>query len=114
MYIRIVFDRLKYDEWAYLLGSPNGTVLCSANALRVLPEIIPSSCVYFWYLDINIINKFWGGVIKALSELNIVPGVISIDILPINYEAPSSLANTQLQNLQSELNKFINISYCTN
>ena len=37
----------------------------------------------FWYLDIDILNKYYYGVMNCLNGLLKYPGVGSVDILPI-------------------------------
>jgi hypothetical protein len=39
--------------------------------------------VVFWYLDEDILNKYYSGAIHCLNELRLYPGVKQADILPI-------------------------------
>jgi len=90
MYIRIKFEDIESDKTKetqeLFFSSPNGTFLRSSNAYMVsskeIQEIVDYSVV-FWYLDINILNKYYGGVMDCLNGLLKYPGVGSVDILPI-------------------------------
>lgn len=86
MYIRIEFgdiENYKTKETKELFfSSPNGMFLTSLNAHSICSSVVGSSVV-FWYLDIHILNKHYGGVIYCLNELLKYPGVCRVDILPI-------------------------------
>ena len=90
MYIRIEFEDVesnKTKETQYLFfGSPNGMFLTSSNAhmlsSKEMREAVGYSVV-FWHLDIDILNKHYGGVLKCLNGLLTYPGVCRVDILPI-------------------------------
>jgi hypothetical protein len=90
MYIRIKFEDIESDKTKetqeLLFCSPNGTFLTSSKAHMVtskeIQEIVGYSVV-FWYLDINILNKHYYGVMDCLNGLLKYPGVGSVDILPI-------------------------------
>jgi len=108
MYIRIEFDDIenyKTKETLQLfLGIPNGTCLSSLNSHMIsskeIREVVGIS-VIFWYLDIDILNKHYGGVIYCLNELLEYQGVCRIDILPIELhydnEKFDDLINTLMQ-----------------
>ncbi len=90
MYIRIEFENIGSDETTdtqeILFGSPNGMFLSSSNAFRVsskkIRDIVGDS-VAFWYLDVDILNKHYYGVMNCLNELVKYPGVSRVDVLPI-------------------------------
>jgi len=101
MYIRIEFDDIenyKTKETKELFfSSPNGMFLTSLNAHSICSKALDTSVVgtsvvgtsvVFWYLDIYILNKYYGGVIYCLNELSKYPGVARIDILPIEGQYP--------------------------
>jgi len=90
MYIRIEFkdvesDKTKETQFLFL-GSPSGTCLSSSNARMLsskeIREAVGNSVV-FWYLDVDILNKYYFGVISSLNDLTRYPGVSRVDILPI-------------------------------
>ena len=90
MYIRIEFKDIESDKTIetqeLFFGDPNGMFLTSSKAQMVSPkeirEIVGCSVV-FWYLDIDILNKHYNGVMHCLNGLLHYPGVKSVDILPI-------------------------------
>ena len=49
---------------------------------KKIQEIVGYSVV-FWYLDVDILNKYYCGVLQCLNELKTYPGVSRVDILPI-------------------------------
>ena len=90
MYIRIEFEKVgsaKTEETQQLFfGSPNGMFLSSSNAHMITSkEIIDyiGYAVVFWHLDVDILNKHYGGVLNCLNSLYKYPGVIRVDVLPI-------------------------------
>ena len=60
--------------------------------------------VLFWYLDINILNKHYGGVIYCLNELYRYIGVGRVDILPIEGQ----YSDEKFDNLNTLLLQYIN------
>ena len=87
MYIRIKFEDIESDKTKETLGlffsSPNGMFLTSSNSHSIGATQLFDYSVVFWYLDINILNKHHGGVMKCLNGLLKYPGVGSVDVLPI-------------------------------
>lgn len=70
----------------FFLSSPNGMFLSSLNSCILSSNEIREATghsVVFWYLDIDILNKKYGGVMNCLNKLSEYPGVCSVDILPI-------------------------------
>ena len=98
MYIRIEFENVESDKTketqCIFLGNPSGTCLTSSNAYRLsskeLQEIVGNSVV-FWYLDIDILNTHYFGVISSLNDLKKYPGVCRVDVLPIEGNFNSSI-----------------------
>ena len=96
MYIRIEFEDIenyKTKETLQLFFSvPNGTCLSSLNSHMIsskeIREVVDIS-VIFWYLDIDILNKYYGGVIYCLNKLLKYQGVRRVDILPIEGQYDS-------------------------
>ena len=93
MIIRIEFTNCEsletQDTMQTFYGSPSGTCLTSSNSCFLRPEQIYKQkglSVGFWYLDIDILNKHYYGVISALSDLLKYPGVAKVDILPFERE----------------------------
>ena len=90
MYIRIEFEdveSVKTKETQELFFSiPNGMFLTSSNAhmlsSKEMRDVVGKSVV-FWHLDIDILNKHYGGVMRCLNGLLTYPGVSRVDILPI-------------------------------
>lgn len=97
MYIRIEFEDVERDttkETQHLFfGSPNGTCLASSRAYMVsskeMRDAVGSSVV-FWYLDVDILNKYYGGVVQSLNGLLTYPGVRRVDVLPVEGRLDSS------------------------
>lgn len=95
MYILIKFEDInskKTKETQELFFSnPNGTFLSSSYAQMIssdeMRKLVGYSVV-FWYIDVDILNKHYGGVVNCLNELLKYPGVSSVDILPLegNYD----------------------------
>jgi hypothetical protein len=72
-----------------LYGSPSGTCLSSSKSCPLCPKAVREEkglSVGFWYLDIDILNKHYCGVMSALSGLLTYPGVAKVDILPFERE----------------------------
>ncbi len=93
MIIRIEFTNCESketdDTMQTFYGSPSGTCLTSTNAcLLRSPKTYKEKghSVGFWYLDIDILNKHYYGVLSALSELLQYPGVAKVDILPFERQ----------------------------
>ena len=90
MYIRIEFEDIgsaKTKETQELFfGIPNGTFLTSLNAhmlsSKEMRDVVGNSVV-FWYLDVDILNKYYGGVMNCLNSLLKYSGVSRVDVLPI-------------------------------
>ena len=90
MYIRIKFEDIENNKTKktqeLFLSSPNGMFLTSSHAHTICSKEIREAVgisVVFWYLDINILNKHYGGVLYCLNELCKYSGVGRVDILPI-------------------------------
>lgn len=93
MFIRIELENIATEATKETLGiffsSPNGMCLCSKNACHMTPqEVIDArgKSVCFWYLDIDILNKYYGGALNSLLSLKRYPGVKSVDILPLECD----------------------------
>ena len=86
------------------LTSTNAHMICS----KEIKEAVGISVV-FWYLDIHILNKHYGGVIHCLNELLKYKGVGRVDILPIEgkYE------NEKFDDLVGSVMKYINVNEYT-
>ena len=90
MYIRIEFeDAGSYktkETQALIFSSPNGMFLTSSNARMLsskeMRDVVGYSVV-FWHLDVNIINKYYGGVLNCLNSLVKYSGVSRVDVLPV-------------------------------
>ena len=116
MYIRIEFKDIENDKTKetqqLFLGSPNGTCLSSLNAHMICPREIRDVVgtvgisVLFWYLDVHILNKHYGGVIHCLNELLKYTGVGRVDILPIEGQYD----NEKFDDLITMLMKYIDVS----
>jgi hypothetical protein len=112
MYIRIEFENLESDktkETQYLFfGIPNGMFLTSSNAhmlsSKEMREAVGNS-VAFWHLDVNILNKHYGGVLKCLNGLLTYPGVGRVDVLPIEGHYDSFIG--KFDELLTSLMKYI-------
>jgi len=95
MYIRIEFDHLESKETQATIflffGSPNGTFLCSRGAHPVSVKAIHDASggsVAMWYVDKEVIEKYYGGVECALTGLRSYKGVKRVDVVPYK-ESPS-------------------------
>jgi hypothetical protein len=90
MYIRIEFENIGSAETTntqeILFGSPNGMFLTSSNAFMISSKEIwdaVGNSVAFWYVDVDILNKHYYGVMNCLNELVKYPGVSRVDVLPV-------------------------------
>jgi hypothetical protein len=90
MYIRIeckdiTSDKTKETQQLFF-GIPNGMFLSSTNAHPISPnemqEAVRNS-VAFWHIDVDILNKHYGGVTNCLDSLLQYHGVGRVDILPV-------------------------------
>lgn len=113
MIIRISFEDCASDATQKTLetfyGIPSGTCLTSSNAVPLYSTKIrklKGLSVGFWYLDVLILNKHYGGVLKALSDLLSYPGVESVDILDVEKN-PNRLYNNEFNELQEYLLKYL-------
>ena len=111
MYIRIEFKDIENDETKntqeLFLSSPNGMFLTSSHAYMIGSKKIREAVgisVVFWHLDIDILNKHYGGVIYCLNELLKYPGVGRVDILPIEGQ----YHNEKFDDLLTILIKYVN------
>ena len=112
MYIRIEFDDIesvKTKETQELFCSiPNGMFLTSSNAHMIYLDKIretKSYSVMFWHLDVDILNKYYGGVLKCLNGLLTYSGVTRVDILPVEGHYDSFSRNFDI--LTNALIKYI-------
>jgi hypothetical protein len=89
MYIRIEFENLDSIETRKTKQkfgtAPNGLCLTSTNShfIYVDEALKPRCKAIFWYLDIAIVNKYYGGIMVALNSLLEHQGVRRVDVLPI-------------------------------
>jgi hypothetical protein len=90
MYIRIEFDDIESDKTKntqqLFFSIPNGMFLSSSKAYPISSvEIreVSRNTVVFWYVDLDILNKKYGGAVKCLHELLRYHGVSRVDILPV-------------------------------
>jgi hypothetical protein len=90
MYIRIEFNNLESVETRetkeLLFGSPSGTFLSSSNAFMINSKEIRETSgrsVVFWYVDVDVLNKHYSGVMSCLNSLLTYDGVCRVDVLPI-------------------------------
>ena len=90
MYIRIEFENT--DSHAtkktrqLFFSCPNGMFLTSSKSYLISSNEIREASkesVVFWYLDTDILQKYYGGVKKCLDELRDYQGVRRVDILPV-------------------------------
>ena len=111
MYIRIEFEKIGSSQtMETFYGSPSGTCLTSTHAICVsskkIRDLVDIS-VGFWYLDVDILNKHYFGVINSLNDLLRYPGVKSVDVLPIEGVSPCMLTNEQYDELTDNLLQYI-------
>ena len=90
MYIRIEFENIESHETKktrqLFFSCPNGMFLTSSKSYLISSNEIQEvgkNSVVFWYLDVEILQKYYGGVTKCLHELQEYQGVRRVDILPI-------------------------------
>jgi hypothetical protein len=90
MYIRIEFEDIKNHETIktrhLFFSCPNGMFLTSSKSYLISSNEIREvgkESVVFWYLDTDILQKYYGGVKKCLDELRDYQGVRRVDILPV-------------------------------
>ena len=90
MYIRIEFENIENYSTKktrqLFFSCPNGMFLTSSNSYLISSNEIREAgkdSVVFWYLDIEILHKYYGGVKKCLDELREYQGVRRVDILPV-------------------------------
>lgn len=113
MYIRIEFEDVgntKTKETQELFfSSPNGTCLTSSNAhwlsSKEIRDLVGNSVV-FWHLDIDILNKHYGGVMYCLNSLVKYSGVSRVDILPIEGHFDTFIE--KIDDLHAILMRYIN------
>lgn len=92
MLIRIEFEDLETSEtrntMSILYGSPTGGYcLDSKNSRNVTPKSIRDTCgfsVSYWYVDVDVLNKYYGGVLSALNNIKKMSGVSSVMVIPYN------------------------------
>jgi hypothetical protein len=90
MYIRIECKDIESDKTKetqqLFFGIPNGMFLSSTNAYAIssneMREAVGNS-VMFWYIDVDILNKHYGGVMNCLHSLLQYHGIGRVDILPV-------------------------------
>jgi hypothetical protein len=112
MYIRIEFKDTENDETKktqrLFFSTPNGMFLSSLHAQMLsskeMREVVGIS-VLFWYLDIHVLNKYYGGDIYCLNELLKYPGVRRVDMLPIKGQ----YCDEKYDELMTILMQYINI-----
>jgi hypothetical protein len=90
MYIRIEFENIENYSTKktrqLFFSCPNGLFLTSSNAHLIYSNEIREvgkDSVVFWYVDVEILHKYYGGVMKCLDELREYQGVRRVDILPV-------------------------------
>ena len=112
MYIRIEFDDIesaKTKETQELFCSiPNGMFLTSSNAHMIYLDEMKERkgySVMFWHLDVDILNKHYGGVMRCLNSLLRYPGVSHVDVLPVEGHYDSFSRN--FDELTNALIKYI-------
>jgi hypothetical protein len=113
MYIRIEFEDIgsakTKETQGLFFGIPNGMFLTSLNAhmlsSKEMRDTVGNSVV-FWHLDIDILNKHYGGVMNCLNSLVKYSGVSRVDILPIEGHYDSFIG--KFDDLFAILMKYIN------
>ena len=86
MYVFVTFENLENEETKntllHLHGSPNGTFLSYPCLSRIMYDRFGQK-YGMWWVDINILNRFYGGILNAFNMIiKNFPGVERIDILP--------------------------------
>lgn len=96
MFIRIEFENLESEPTqktrSLFFGIPNGMFLSSYKASAIAPKVVRDAVGYsvvFWYLDVDVLDKNYGGVKKCLNQLLSYAGVKRVDILPIDRDYDS-------------------------
>lgn len=114
MYIRIEFEDIESDKTKetqkLFFSIPNGMFLSSLNSHMLSAQKRKGEngiSVVFWYLDVNILHKHYGGVMNCLHSLAKYSGVSSVDILPIEDDYDSFIG--RFYDLSAILVKYINI-----
>ena len=108
MIIRIEFCcHIKKEEIIIeLLKNPDVKFL-NASCARRLSDLLlmeNGNSVVFWYLDVTILDAFYGGVKICLVVLKMYPGVFRVDILPIvSNISPENCSQKQYKELQTSL-----------
>jgi hypothetical protein len=109
MFIRIEFENIDSPETEQtqfeFMSSPNGTCLTSSHAHPISAK---NKSVVFWYLDVNILNRSYGGVMECFKHLLNFSGVKRIDILPVEGKATDADSYTVLE---TRLMDFVDRSY---
>ena len=112
MYIRIEFDQLESKETQRTMflffGSPNGTFLCSRGASPVCTRAIDAASggsVAMWYVDEEVVEKYYNGVERALTSLRSYTGVKRVDVIPFT-EHPSQFTD-RFEELDTILLKYV-------
>jgi hypothetical protein len=90
MYIRIEFEDIESHNTKktrqLFFSCPNGMFLTSSKSYLISSVEIQEAgknSVVFWYLDVEILQKYYGGVRKCLDELREYQGVRRVDMLPV-------------------------------
>ncbi len=116
MYIRVEFENIESDatkETQHLFfGSPNGMFLTSYKARLLSSKEIRAAVgnsVVFWYLDIDILNTHYGGVMTCLNSLVKYPGVSRVDVLPFEEKYDTFIG--KFDDLDAMLMKYIHGVY---
>lgn len=113
MYIRIEFNDIQSDNTKktqqLFFGIPNGMFLSSSNAhaisLHYTDDVVEKS-VMFWHVDVDILNKHYGGVMKCLNSLLTYDGVGRVDILPVEGHYDSFIG--RFDDLITILKRYVN------
>lgn len=112
MYIRIEFEDVgsakTRETQSLFFSSPNGMFLTSLNAHMFHPKEMKESVgnsVVFWHLDVNILNKHYGGVMRCLNGLLTYSGVSRVDVLPVEGHYDSFIG--KFDDLDKILMKYI-------
>ena len=84
-------------------SSPNGTILNVMNTRSLMSKEIMNkskNSVLFFYVDVDVLNKYYGGALEAVFGLKKYAGVKSVRILPlegrIDYDKYDELLSTLL------------------
>lgn len=85
MYIRVKFDDIDSPKTQNtiqtLTGSPSGLWTDASNTMLVAAT--KSRSTICWYFDVDVINKYYGGVQNMLNGFTSLPGVSSVEVLPL-------------------------------